>query len=96
MPTNNEGLTYKEWICAAQAWGIPLDTYGNRISEGKLIRAWNAGHDPTEYAARSDDCGRQHWFGVTNRLQLMTNLLEITHGLDPKFLNGGPKASSAG
>lgn len=48
--TNKEGLTFEEWLNAAR---VPTGgaSLGTAMSNQKLIRAWKAGEDPTEYRA---------------------------------------------
>jgi len=54
--TNNEGLTWDEWIAAAHLGG-QWDTLNNKplgytdAELTKLRAAWEAVEDPTEYAA---------------------------------------------
>ena len=55
MKTNREGMTWREWILAACAWGSPVDPGTNsRIGPTELLQAWKDGEDPTEYAASTE------------------------------------------
>jgi hypothetical protein len=47
MKTNREGLTYQEWLAAAQVFQLSEET------PQALYRAWKAGEDPTEHAAET-------------------------------------------
>jgi len=47
--TNREGLTFHEWFKAANAWGA------NVVDKDTGRKAWMAGEDPTEYAARANE-----------------------------------------
>ncbi len=44
MKTNREGMTFREWLNAAQC-------FGRRIDRRVAREAWERGEDPTEYAA---------------------------------------------
>lgn len=45
MKTNSEDMTFREWMRAANAFGVVIDEVNGR-------RAWQNGEDPTEYAAK--------------------------------------------
>lgn len=53
MATNREGLTRDEWLAAAllNRGGIEAFQKLATVDRNKLINAWKAGADPTEYAA---------------------------------------------
>jgi len=79
IEANCENLTWQEWKFAAQAWGNPLDANNNLISKAKLREAWKQGADPTEFAVHSDNRGRNTWFSTGNKLNMATNLFEISY-----------------
>ena len=43
--TNQEGLTWPEWQCAARM------LQATNVTKSKLFEAWRRGEDPTEYAS---------------------------------------------
>jgi hypothetical protein len=48
--TNEEGLTFAEWLAAATA-------FGGTIERPTAERAWKRGEDPTEYAYHLSQVG---------------------------------------
>lgn len=62
-PVNREGLTWPEWLAAATVFWRGRRDYGPHVDEGVyqkvLKKAWEAGEDPTEWAAKEPPSHRE-------------------------------------
>lgn len=62
-PVNREGLTWAEWLAAATVSWRGRQDYGPHVDEAVywkvLKRAWEAGEDPTEWAAKGPPSRRE-------------------------------------